>query len=190
MSPYQLTIEPQTAFGRAHRRGELKPAPDDQAADLFETTQSVLGALGYHAYEVSNHALGEDARSRHNLIYWRGQDYVGVGPGAHGRLTLNGKRWATECPRRIADYIAHVDRFGIGAHPEELTASEAVIERLLMGLRTLEGVPLSDLEDLHLSRGRMAALAGYLEVSGGHLIATGRGRPVLDRIIGELTCAA
>ncbi|HEY2480846.1 MAG TPA: radical SAM family heme chaperone HemW [Caulobacteraceae bacterium] len=190
LSAYQLTIEPQTAFGRALRRGEFRPLADDQRADLFDTTQSVLGALGYHAYEVSNHALGEAARSRHNLIYWRGQDYVGVGPGAHGRLTLAGKRCATECPRRIADYIAHVDRFGVGAHPQELTARDAATERLLMGLRTVEGAPLSELDELELGGGRIAALAGYLEVRSGHLIATGRGRPVLDRLIGELTRAA
>jgi oxygen-independent coproporphyrinogen-3 oxidase len=190
ISAYQLTIEPRTAFGRALRRGEFSPVTDDLGAELFETTRSILGARGYLAYEVSNHALGERARSRHNLIYWRGEDYVGVGPGAHGRLTLAGKRCATECPRRISDYIAHVDRFGIGAHPQELTPGEAATERLLMGLRTVEGVPLWEIGALELGPGRMAALAGYLEVSDGRLFATGRGRPVLDRVIGELTGAA
>ncbi len=190
ISAYQLTIEPQTAFGRALRRGQFSSVTDDLAAELFETTQSILGDRGYLAYEVSNHAFGERARSRHNLVYWRGEDYVGVGPGAHGRLTLGGRRCATECPRRIADYVTHVNRFGIGAHPEELTAGEAATERLLMGLRTVEGVPFSELGALNLDAGRVAALADFLEISDDRLFANGRGRRVLDRIIGELTCAA
>jgi coproporphyrinogen III oxidase-like Fe-S oxidoreductase len=84
VSPYQLTIEHGTAFDRAVGRGKLVVPDEDLAAALFETTQSVLEAAGFDAYEVSNHARGEAARSRHNLVYWRGHDYVGVGPGAHG----------------------------------------------------------------------------------------------------------
>ena len=85
LSPYQLTIEPGTAFDRAVRRGAFAPADPDLAARLYETTHAVLEAEGFEAYEVSNHARGEAARSRHNLAYWRGDDYLGVGPGAHGR---------------------------------------------------------------------------------------------------------
>ncbi|MDB5429361.1 MAG: coproporphyrinogen oxidase [Caulobacter sp.] len=88
ISPYQLTIEAATAFGRAVARGTLIPPGEDLASDLFDVTQQGLEAAGFDAYEVSNHAKGQAARSRHNLVYWRGWDYVGVGPGAHGRLTL------------------------------------------------------------------------------------------------------
>src|SRR6202000_1923947 len=95
ISPYQLTIEPGTAFDRAARRGTLVPPDEETPAARDETTQEVLTAAGFDAYEVSNHAGGEAARSRHNLAYWRGWDYVGAGPGAHGRLTLDGRRVAT-----------------------------------------------------------------------------------------------
>ena len=92
VSPYQLTIEQGTAFDRAVRRGVFRPADDLAGEALYDTTRQVLEAAGFEAYEVSNHAKGEAARSRHNLVYWRGQDYVGAGPGAHGRLTLDGVR--------------------------------------------------------------------------------------------------
>src|SRR5204863_7995332 len=86
VSPYQLTIEAGTAFDRAVRRGTFAPPDEDQGVDLYETTQAVLEAAGFEAYEVSNHARGAAARSRHNLVYWQGLDYVGAGPGAHGRI--------------------------------------------------------------------------------------------------------
>jgi len=189
ISAYQLTIEPGTAFGRAFRRGELKAPTDDLSADLFAVTQAVLGEFGFEAYEVSNHAQGEAARSRHNLIYWRGEDYVGVGPGAHGRLTLGETRYATVSPRRFQDYIAHVGQHGIGAALEPLRPREVTLERLLMGLRTGEGVRTSELGGLDLGSSRMAAFEGFLQVSDGRLLATARGRPVLDHLIAELTCA-
>jgi oxygen-independent coproporphyrinogen-3 oxidase len=189
ISAYQLTIEPGTAFGRALRRGELKTPADEHSADLFEVTQAVLGDLGFEAYEVSNHAKGEAARSRHNLIYWRGEDYVGVGPGAHGRLTFGRTRFATETPRRAQDYIARVDQHGMGATLEPLNPREITLERLLMGLRTGEGVRTAELGGLDLGSGRMAAFEGFLQIADGRLVATARGRPVLDHIIAELTCA-
>jgi oxygen-independent coproporphyrinogen-3 oxidase len=189
ISPYQLTIEPGTAFGRAARRGALAPASDDLAADLYEVTQSVLGDLGFEAYEVSNHARGASARSRHNLIYWRGGDYVGVGPGAHGRLTLEGRRLATVAPRAIADYVERVSRFGASAEPEGLDDREAALERLLMGLRTQEGVEMSELAPLNLTSARLDEFSGLTEVRHGRLVATARGRPVLDRVIAELADA-
>jgi coproporphyrinogen III oxidase-like Fe-S oxidoreductase len=105
-----LTIEAGTAFDRAVGRGKLVVPDEDLAAALFETTQEVLEAAGFDAYEVSNHARGQAARSRHNLVYWRGHDYVGVGPGAHGRLTLPDQKLATTAQRGIADYIRAVAR--------------------------------------------------------------------------------
>ena len=181
VSPYQLTVEPGTAFGRAARRGTLTPADPELAADLYDVTQDVLGAAGYEAYEVSNHARGEAARSRHNLVYWRGEDYVGVGPGAHGRLTLDGVRHATVAPSHPADYIA-----AAGAPVlEPLAPLEVAEERLLMGLRITEGVALSEIPGLPLARAADLADAGLL-VLDDRIRATASGRLLLDRITTEL----
>jgi oxygen-independent coproporphyrinogen-3 oxidase len=187
VSPYQLTIEPGTPFDRAVRRKAFTPADPDLAALLYETTQAVLTANGFCAYEVSNHARGEAARSRHNLVYWRGQDYLGIGPGAHGRMTHNGRRIATETARAIPAYLAHVARAGTGvAEREVLTPIQAAEERLLLGLRVDEGLYLGDLEPLKLTRLADLRDAGFVAVKGGRLFATALGRPVLDRIIAEL----
>jgi coproporphyrinogen III oxidase-like Fe-S oxidoreductase len=158
----------------------------DRAADFYETTQGVLEGAGFEAYEVSNHARGEAARSRHNLIYWRGEDYVGVGPGAHGRLTLLSRRYATTAPDAIAAYIDRVARTGTGSPREPLAAHEVALERLLMGLRTVEGVPLAALAPLALPASRLGSLEGLVGVVDGRLVATRAGRPVLDRVIAEL----
>jgi oxygen-independent coproporphyrinogen-3 oxidase len=187
LSPYQLTIEPGTAFDRAVRRQAFAPADPDLAAHLYETTQRVLEAEGFEAYEVSNHARGAAARSRHNLIYWRGQDYLGIGPGAHGRITASGARTATEAARAIPDYLARVRETGTGLSlADALTAEEAAEERLLMGLRTVEGVPLAELVPLPLKKLPDLQQAGFVRVAAGRLHATALGRPVLDRVIAEL----
>ena len=187
LSPYQLTIEPGTAFDRAVARQSFLPADPDRAARLYETTQSVLEAEGFEAYEVSNHARGEAARSRHNLVYWRGQDYLGVGPGAHGRLTRDSLRSATETARDIPDYIRKVGETGTGLSlVEPLTPVEAAEERLLMGLRTVEGVSLAELQPLALAKLPDLQEAGFVRVASERLLATPMGRPVLDRVIEEL----
>ncbi len=190
ISPYQLTIEAGTAFHRAVSRGAFTPPGPDLAAELYETTQAVLGAAGFEAYEVSNHARGEAARSRHNLIYWRGGDYVGVGPGAHGRLTLAGERWASVAPNGVANYIGRVSAAGLGSARERLDGRAIALERLLMGLRTVEGVALSDLAALHIPLARFDALEGLAAVQGGRLTVTAKGRPVLDRIVADLADGA
>ncbi len=189
ISPYQLTIETGTAFDRAVRRGRWRPPAEGLAADLYEVTQSVLGEAGYEAYEVSNHARGAAARSRHNLLYWRGHDYVGAGPGAHGRLTLAGVRWATFAPRAVDDYLAAAARGGPASTREALTPREAALERLLMGLRTFEGVPVAELAALSIPPCRLEAMSPWTHVTDGRLIATPAGRPVLDRVIAELAGA-
>jgi putative oxygen-independent coproporphyrinogen III oxidase len=186
VSPYQLTIEPGAAFHRRVQRGTLVPVEADHAADFYETTQRVLEAAGFEAYEVSNHARGVAARSRHNLIYWRGEDYVGAGPGAHGRLTLASERFASTAPDAIADYVERVGRAGTGSELERLAPREVALERLLMGLRTVEGVPLPDLAPLAIPASRLANLEAMVRPRDGRLVATAAGRPVLDRVIAEL----
>jgi oxygen-independent coproporphyrinogen-3 oxidase len=187
LSPYQLTIEPGTPFDRAVRRQAFAPADPDLAARLYETTQRVLAAEGFEAYEVSNHARGKEARSRHNLVYWRGQDYLGVGPGAHGRLTRAGVRMATEAALAIPDYLARVRETGSGLSLTETLSPEAAAEeRLLMGLRTVEGVSIAELSALPLSKLPDLEQAGFVRQLGGRLYATALGRPVLDRVIAEL----
>jgi oxygen-independent coproporphyrinogen-3 oxidase len=171
------------------RRGRFTPPDPDAGAALFDVTQEVLEARGFEAYEVSNHARGEAARSRHNLVYWLGHDYVGAGPGAHGRLTLGGARHATVAAARPADYIAQVAETGLGfATRETLSPLEAAEERLLTGLRIRDGVPLSDLAALEIAPQKLADLRalGLLADDPQRLRATPAGRLVLDRLTAEL----
>jgi oxygen-independent coproporphyrinogen-3 oxidase len=190
VSPYQLTIEPATAFGRAVARQAWTPPDEDLSAALYETTQIVLEGAGFEAYEVSNHARSVQARSSHNLHVWRGGDYLGVGPGAHGRLTLGGVRTATVAHRRIADYVAGVAAGAPWLERTSQTPVEAAEERVLLGLRTEEGVVLPALEVLGLSSGEdpVAALIddGFLARRGDRIAATARGRPVLDGVLRAL----
>ena len=194
LSPYQLTIEAGTAFDRAVKRGTLVPPAEDLAAELFDVTQETLTAAGFSAYEVSNHARGQAARSRHNLVYWRGQDYVGAGPGAHGRLTLDGARTATFAAARPADYIARVSEAGLGwATHEALTAHQAAEERLLAGLRIEEGVTFAEITALALDPGhpevRSLIDAGLLAPDPDRLRATPAGRLVLNWVTSRLALA-
>ena len=190
VSPYQLTIEPTTAFGRAVARGAWAPPDEDLSAALYETTQAVLEDAGFEAYEVSNHARGVMARSAHNLHVWRGGDYLGLGPGAHGRLTLDGLRTATVAHRGIDPYIAGVEAGAPWSERTSLPAAEAAEERILLGLRTVEGSGMEDLARLGLSasEGPLAELIaqGFLRVDRARVIATSRGRPVLDGVLRRL----
>jgi oxygen-independent coproporphyrinogen-3 oxidase len=191
VSPYQLTIEPGTAFGRAVERGRFATPEGDEAAALYDATQETLEAAGFEAYEVSNHARGEAARSRHNLAVWRGVEYVGVGPGAHGRVVQDGVRTATRACERIGDYIARVEAAGMGIETlEPLSAREAAEERVMLGLRTVEGIETSALAAVGFARDaprvRTLVEAGLLKLENDRLAATPRGRVVLDRLIAEL----
>ncbi|RAK57392.1 radical SAM family heme chaperone HemW [Phenylobacterium deserti] len=189
ISPYQLTIEEGTAFDRAVKRGTITPPDADLGAELFETTQAVLEAQGFDAYEVSNHARGAAARSRHNLVYWRGWDYVGAGPGAHGRLTVGGVRQATEAAARPADYIRTVGETGYGfAGREALSPRETAEERVISGLRIDDGVAFAEVAALGLTPDKVAYLVelGLLADDRERLRATRAGRLVLDRLTGEL----
>ena len=187
ISLYQLTVEPGTAFERAQKRGALRPPSDDLTAALYEMTQEVCEMAGLSAYEVSNHAApGEE--SRHNLLYWRMDDFIGAGPGAHGRVSLNGATYASENMRAPAAYIDAIHR-GEGAWTEltRLSPDELDTERLLMGLRLREG---ADLTRLNSSAFRRRVLArcdelvqeGWMEIAGDRLRATQKGRAVLDQL--------
>jgi oxygen-independent coproporphyrinogen-3 oxidase len=172
-------------------RGLFRPADDETGAALYDTTQTVLEAAGFEAYEVSNHARGEAARSRHNLVYWRGQDYVGVGPGAHGRLALHGARTATEAASRVGDYLGNVRETGLGfREPEPLSPVEAAEERLLMGLRTYEGVGFEEVAALGLSTSHPTVTdlvdQNLLAADQQRFRATPAGRFVLDGVTRDL----
>lgn len=192
LSLYQLTIEPGTAFGARHAAGGLKGLPDeDAAAEMFHLTQEICAAAGLGAYEVSNHArLGSE--SRHNLIYWRSGDWAGIGPGAHGRLTLGGTRWATETPLAPEGWLRQVETRGHGeGERRAVPEAEQAEELLLMGLRLAEGVDLarySRLAGRELDPGAVARLAemGLVETPPGRLVATPAGRAVLNWVLREL----
>jgi putative oxygen-independent coproporphyrinogen III oxidase len=190
VSPYQLTIEPTTAFGRAVARGAWTPPDEDRAAALYETTQTVLEAAGFDAYEVSNHARGEAARSAHNLHVWRGGDYLGVGPGAHGRLTLDGARTATVAHKGIGAYVAGVATGAPWSERETQSARDAAEEKVLLGLRTVEGVALAEMAVLGrtLETEPVAGLIadGFLSVDASRIRASTAGRPVLDGVLRAL----
>ena len=195
LSVYQLTIEEGTAFFPLHARGDLVLPDEDLAGDLYEATQSLLERAGLPAYEISNHARpGEE--SRHNLTYWRYGDYVGVGPGAHGRLTLDGEKFATRAHRAPEIWLERVERDGHGAATPEPIAREARgSELLMMGLRLREGVARArlveetgrDLQDLvdAAALDRLAA-GGFLEVDKDRLRATHEGRQRLNAVLGAL----
>ena len=191
LSLYQLTIEPGTAFGDRYKVGKLRGLPDeDLAADLYEVTQEICSAAGLEAYEVSNHAQSGH-ESRHNLIYWRYGDYAGIGPGAHGRITTEGRRMATTTPLAPERWLRMVET-GSGALPaEDLAPRDQAAEYLMMSLRLTEG---SDLE-------RYARLAGAaldeatltrLEAQGSVvrdgpvLRTTLAGRMVLNAVLAQL----
>jgi oxygen-independent coproporphyrinogen-3 oxidase len=191
VSPYQLTVAAGTSFARAVGRGDWSPPDEELAAALYETTQETLGAAGFDAYEVSNHARGVAARSAHNLHVWRGGDYLGVGPGAHGRLTLDGVRTATVAHRGIDAYVGGLEAGDQWEERAALSPREAAEERVLLGLRTVEGVPVSVLDVLPAAARPLAEMVeeGFLVVTDRRVIASATGRPLLDAVLGRLLTA-
>lgn len=147
LSLYQLTIEQGTPFYVQAARGEFRVPEQDQAGDFYEVTQEVLEQAGMPAYEISNYAV-KGQESAHNLTYWRYGDYAGIGPGAHGRLTLEGQKFATRTHRAPDIWLDKVDRGGHGYHPfEEVNRQERLTEMMMMGLRLREGVALKRIEE-------------------------------------------
>ncbi|WP_375551138.1 radical SAM family heme chaperone HemW [Rhodophyticola porphyridii] len=192
LSLYQLTIEDGTAFGDRYRLGRLPGLPgDDLGADMYELTQELCERAGFPAYEISNHAA-DMAQSRHNLIYWRGGDYLGIGPGAHGRLSLGSRRFATETHRMPQAWLEQVEQTGSGETARtELSQADQAHEYLMMSLRLAEGSNLVRYEALNgagIDPDRLDRLAedGFIEIRGTQLAATKRGRPVLNAILREL----
>ena len=192
VSLYQLTIEPETPYAQLHAAGKL-PVPDkDTARALFEVTQEICAAQGLPAYEISNHARA-GGECRHNLIYWRGHEYAGIGPGAHGRLDIAGDRHATATEKRPEAWLARVEQSGDGLVSDEiLTLAERADEFLLMGLRLAEGIDPKRYEQIagrSLQTKRIAFLHqhGFVETTrGGRLRATPTGMPVLDSVVADL----
>ena len=194
LSLYQLTLEPGTAFATLARRGELVLPDEELAAALYEMTQDRLAAHGLPAYEISNHAR-PGAECRHNLAYWRYQDYVGIGPGAHGRLSRDGVKYATRQTRLPERWLTAVESTGTGI--EEMAAidrDDAVEEMLMMGLRLTEGVDRGRLEhaaDCDVEDWFGANLAplvegGFLTLDHERLAATAAGRQRLDAVLAAL----
>jgi putative oxygen-independent coproporphyrinogen III oxidase len=190
-SLYQLTFEEGTPFHAALQKGSMKELDADTAASLYELTQIQTNAAGLPAYEVSNHAApGQE--SRHNLVYWRYGDYLGIGPGAHGRLTIAGARIATSTERQPEAWLAQVAARGEGLADWSAIAVESQgTEALLMGLRLSEGFDIARIERMlghPLPASRLAKLKsqGLIEVDGARLRATPRGRIVLNAVLKEL----
>ncbi|MEM1066824.1 MAG: radical SAM family heme chaperone HemW [Pseudomonadota bacterium] len=187
ISLYQLTIEDGTVFGRRYAEGKLPGLPDDDlGADLYELTQEMCDQAGLPAYEISNHAApGQE--SRHNLIYWRGGDYAGVGPGAHGRLTLADTRYATETPLSPDSWLASVEQLGSGEMQRQaIDASDDLAERLMMGLREVGGVPRAVFpKKLNIKISNLVE-TGMLEQRHDSVALTAAGRPLLNAVLREL----
>ncbi len=195
LSLYQLTIEPGTAFETMYKRKEFSIPDDDLGGELYELTASVTKDHGYKQYEISNYAkAGEE--SRHNLTYWGYEDYAGIGPGAHGRLTINDEKFATRTHRAPQIWQERVKTSGHGYHAfEQVSKTDRVIECLLMGLRTERGVTFEKLaqESAHdwkkvLNEKKVVELisAGYISLTPDRLSLTQAGRQRLNKILEEI----
>ena len=195
ISVYQLTIEQNTAFAAAYRRGEFTLPSEERAVRLYEITQARLAEAGLPAYEISNHAR-PGAECRHNLMYWQGGDYVGIGPGAHGRLTIEGERYATRQHRAPEAWLGGVQARGHATRERRrLDREERTQELLMMGLRLSAGIDRGlfiaatgqQIEEA-LPPTRVAALVdgGFLEVDRAGIRATLEGRQRLDAVLSRL----
>jgi putative oxygen-independent coproporphyrinogen III oxidase len=192
LSLYQLTIEQGTPFFGLHAAGKLKTPDEATARALYDVTQEVCDRHGLSAYEISNHARA-GAECRHNLVYWRGEEYAGIGPGAHGRIDINGTRHATATERRPESWLMRVEASGHGLITDDcLNSEERADEFLLMGLRLAEGIDpkrYAALAGRPLDANRIAALReeGAIAIdASGRLRVTQAGFPVLDAVVADL----
>ncbi|MHA6324430.1 radical SAM family heme chaperone HemW [Roseivivax sp. CAU 1753] len=191
LSLYQLTIERGTAFWERQTRGALKGLPDeDRAADLFLLTQDLCTDAGLPAYEVSNHAKS-GAESRHNLVYWRYGDYAGIGPGAHGRLTVSDKKSGTEAWRNPGAWLDAAEKGDGTRFSVEIPAQEQATEYLMLGLRISEGIDLARLHRMNPAAASVEHRRDLIEnrllwERDGRIGVTDAGRLLLNSIISEL----
>lgn len=191
LSLYQLTIEEGTPFAALHEAGSLRIPDGELAGELYSLTQELCEAAGLPAYEISNHARS-GSESRHNLIYWRGHDYAGIGAGAHSRITADGRKRARSTIKSPEGWLTKIEARGHGIVSDEaLSAEDSAEEYLLMGLRLAEGIDLARLAAIGgsaLDENRLDALEsdGLITRSGSRLAATHEGRLVLNRLILEL----
>jgi putative oxygen-independent coproporphyrinogen III oxidase len=192
LSLYQLTIEEGTPFFGLHAAGKLKTPDEATARALYDVTQDVCAQYGLPAYEISNHAR-PGAECRHNLVYWRGEEYAGIGPGAHGRLDIDGVRHAIATEKRPEAWLTRVEASGHGIITDDhLNSEERADEFLLMGLRLAEGIDpkrYAALSGRTLDPGRIAVLReeGAIVVDAdGRLRVTQAGFPVLDAVVADL----
>lgn len=195
LSVYQLTIEKGTPFYAAHKRGDFALPNEQTAAALFEETQERLAAAGLGAYEISNHARPGMA-SRHNLIYWRAEDYIGIGPGAHGRIARDGETLATMRKHKPEDWLDAVERSGSGSQEETVVGrEERVTEMLMMGLRLVEPIPRERFRRIAgaepeavLDPARLLRLidGGFVTLDDAGLRATAAGRQRLNSVLEAL----
>jgi len=191
LSLYQLTIEEGTAFGDRYAVGKLRGLPeDDSAADMYLATQEICEAHGLPAYEVSNHAR-PGAESQHNLIYWRYGDYVGIGPGAHGRITVDGRKYATETHLSPTGWLNAVSNGSGEAERSALSNADQASEYLIMGLRIAEGLDIDRYQALSgtsLPQEKVQHLTdiGMIEHQSNRVKPTKDGRAVLNAVIREL----
>jgi coproporphyrinogen III oxidase-like Fe-S oxidoreductase len=192
LSLYQLTIEMGTRYYDLFQAGKLKMPDEDLSADFFELTQELTANAGLPAYEISNHARpGQE--SRHNLLYWRYGEYVGVGPGAHGRLLIGNQRHATAAEKMPFDWQKKVSARGHGLVTDDiLTWEEEGDELLVMGLRLREGIDprrFAQLSGRAISDRQINELKsiGFVEtLPNGHIRVTDKGWPVLDAVVADL----
>lgn len=192
LSLYQLTIEPGTAFGARAKAGKLRDLPDeDVSADMYLKTQDICSSVGMNGYEISNHAQ-PGAESRHNLLYWRQGDWAAVGPGAHGRMSLNGARVATEAHLAPEAWLSAVEQGGTGESLRSvLTRDDIAMEYLLMAMRLSEGMDIARFERLAGEPLKDDALErleewGMIERTEERIWTTSAGRPVLNAVLREL----
>ncbi|MBN9015499.1 MAG: coproporphyrinogen III oxidase, partial [Rhizobiales bacterium] len=192
LSLYQLTIEEGTPFFGLHAAGKLKTPDEATARILYDVTQEVCAKHGLPAYEISNHAR-PGAECRHNLVYWRGQEYAGIGPGAHGRLDIGGIRHALATEKRPEAWLMRVEANGHGIVTDDLlNREERADEFLLMGLRLAEGIDprrYATLSGRELDAGRITVLReeGAITVDpSGRLRVTQAGFPLLDAVVADL----
>ena len=195
LSLYQLTIERGTAFYHAHKKGRIILPDEDVSADMYQLTQEICQSYGLPAYEVSNHArFGEE--SRHNLTYWTYGDYIGIGPGSHGRLSIEGQLFALSQDRSPEKWLTNVQTNGHATdHQEALTVQMKAEEMIMMGLRLNRGIDLGSFEarigqkiENFIDRPYLERLfeLGYMEKDGHHLRATAEGMPLLNSLLGRL----